>query len=1374
MIFRTLRTAPLVLLLLLLGVGDMTAQKKPFDSPSFPETFGPNNVGREFYLAFPANLETGPAAEKYVRLYISSPVATNVDIYASGLYKGSITTIPNDIVTFDLSSAEAQLLVYDGNGVPVPDDKIYRGQAVKIIADDPIIVYGMNRTSFTSDGLLALPVNALGRQYVVAAAASNVPRADYDLPSQFMVTAPYDATTVSIKYPYRSPNHAEGETVTITLNEGDVYSVMSTGFKGDMTGAYIQANNPIAVTAGQNCTYLPDENYPACDHITEMLIPVEAWGKAYHAVPFQNRTRGDTYRIFAGEPNANVYVNGVLFATIPSVGGQVSSGWVTYREEAVRALDFTSDKRIFVAQYNNSQTYDGGSASDPFYTILSPIEQFQTEFIFTTPGNSFPTYFVNIVGDSLTIENAEITKVAPENWQRAVTLPSAKQYTFPTIIDGKKYLGLNFPISDGVYRIRSTGPMGGYIYAGGAFDSFGYPLAVVTTDQSKPDEDPPTITGEPDCSGFVSGSVKDWPNDVAIRTNLNSVELALESFNYKLERDRIRAGVDRTISYTLTVVNPNQDAMAILVAIDNAGNTSYDTVHYAARNVAITPNPLVFSDSYLNERKTLDVTVRNNGGRSIDIKELLLQKGTEGFDIVTPEGAFSLDPGEEIKATISFEKGTEGQFSDSLGFSDSCGTFWVILLRGKTVAPIIKVSDWDFGQQPIGQPAFHDLTIENTGTGILIVDGFVGTALPTAEFSLPNGDPAFPLNISAGGSQLVKVRFIPTAEAAYSDQMEFSHNAPPHPDNDPIGFVEGEGILATIVGTPKIWDPKRVLTGPYRGQVVIRNEGTDAATIKGVLAWKGDQADFAILNPEDFSNATLNARDSIIVDVSFTPQVVGNRSARIYYNVNNDLQDSTAFSDLSGIGLVPSLITHDLTFDPMNIGSPEVMKTVTFELNPTVTFRDTVWIEDFEFVSDNNGAGKDDFRYDPVPGGFPIVLIPNVNESVTINAYFSATRGGARNASLKAITRDGVDTTSFWDGVGVAQDAGVNIRATAASSLCLGEIDSIDVTIESVGDVPLTITEITIDDPNNEFEFDVDPAVPMQIPPGETRTLKVYFTPVLTGVRTATLSVKSNDPVNPTADIELSGEAQEFVIPGQLLLTGTDPKSGLAVMGQEMTATVRVDAPLDPLMANGYRVVFTYNPKQLIEPNDVNDIKLNQLLHPAGSTVMIDPASTPGRLILDVTTPSPLVGQGELFGVPFGVVFDTALTREIQVEFEFAGAECTSIDIESTSHGVTPLCGLNLRLIELVPGAKFALTGATPNPINSDLGEVEYSLGLDGDTRVEIYDATGNFVAALVDQYQEPGVYRVQFDASRLPSGVYYCVLKSGHYVESKPMTVAQ
>jgi hypothetical protein len=46
----------------------------------------------------------------------------------------------------------------------------------------------------------------------------------------------------------------------------------------------------------------------------------------------------------------------------------------------------------------------------------------------------------------------------------------------------------------------------------------------------------------------------------------------------------------------------------------------------------------------------------------------------------------------------------------------------------------------------------------------------------------------------------------------------------------------------------------------------------------------------------------------------------------------------------------------------------------------------------------------------------------------------------------------------------------------------------------------------------------------------------------------------------------------------------------------------------------------------------------------------------------------------------------------------------------------------------------------------------------------------GKEIATLVDEEKNPGSYEVKFDASNLPSGVYFYKIKAGEFTQTKKM----
>jgi len=47
---------------------------------------------------------------------------------------------------------------------------------------------------------------------------------------------------------------------------------------------------------------------------------------------------------------------------------------------------------------------------------------------------------------------------------------------------------------------------------------------------------------------------------------------------------------------------------------------------------------------------------------------------------------------------------------------------------------------------------------------------------------------------------------------------------------------------------------------------------------------------------------------------------------------------------------------------------------------------------------------------------------------------------------------------------------------------------------------------------------------------------------------------------------------------------------------------------------------------------------------------------------------------------------------------------------------------------------------------------------------------SGNEIATLVNEEQSAGVYEIEFNASKLSSGVYFYQLKAGEFIETKKM----
>jgi uncharacterized delta-60 repeat protein len=84
---------------------------------------------------------------------------------------------------------------------------------------------------------------------------------------------------------------------------------------------------------------------------------------------------------------------------------------------------------------------------------------------------------------------------------------------------------------------------------------------------------------------------------------------------------------------------------------------------------------------------------------------------------------------------------------------------------------------------------------------------------------------------------------------------------------------------------------------------------------------------------------------------------------------------------------------------------------------------------------------------------------------------------------------------------------------------------------------------------------------------------------------------------------------------------------------------------------------------------------------------------------------------------------------------------------------------------------QYSLSQNYPNPFNP-VTVIRYSLIENRFVKLKVYDILGNEVATLVNEKQNAGSYSVDFDGSKLSSGIYFYKLQTDYFSEVKRMTL--
>ncbi|MBE0552035.1 MAG: T9SS type A sorting domain-containing protein [Ignavibacterium sp.] len=83
----------------------------------------------------------------------------------------------------------------------------------------------------------------------------------------------------------------------------------------------------------------------------------------------------------------------------------------------------------------------------------------------------------------------------------------------------------------------------------------------------------------------------------------------------------------------------------------------------------------------------------------------------------------------------------------------------------------------------------------------------------------------------------------------------------------------------------------------------------------------------------------------------------------------------------------------------------------------------------------------------------------------------------------------------------------------------------------------------------------------------------------------------------------------------------------------------------------------------------------------------------------------------------------------------------------------------------------FVLQQNYPNPFNPST-KISWQSPSGSHQLLKIYDALGNEVATLIDEYIPAGSYEIEFDAKNLSSGIYFYRLQADGFAETKKMTI--
>lgn len=380
-----------------------------------------------------------------------------------------------------------------------PEQTLVGPNSFRVQTTGPVAAYQFGpyccNYSFTNDASLLFPTPTLGTEYIYLGVPGwnfddpNDETAQHRIPASMTIIATRPNTDVTITLRPGVDVQADGarrvtiqgQTVTTTLQEGDVLDLMTALNRGgpagpgpDMSGARITATEPVAAFSGHLCTYVPEDS-GACDHLQEQLFPVDTWGNDFALVPTKRRAtnpnareavywkilaKDDGTRVALSSPFASLQALPPGFRGVPDCRDHLDGDAIrldageycefgTAGAVALRSSGPLMVMGIISGEGTTGNGLPGAHAGDPAIFLVPPTRQYRSAYSFLAPTTYFFDHVTVVTSPGASIELDGVTV----DMSGAETIPGADS------------IYLHLDIEDGPHRLRGSHPFGIVAYA---------------------------------------------------------------------------------------------------------------------------------------------------------------------------------------------------------------------------------------------------------------------------------------------------------------------------------------------------------------------------------------------------------------------------------------------------------------------------------------------------------------------------------------------------------------------------------------------------------------------------------------------------------------------------------------------------------------------------------------------------------------------------------------------------------------------------------------------------------------------------------------------------------------------------------------------
>jgi len=311
----------------------------------------------------------------------------------------------------------------------------------------------------------------------------------------------------------------------------------------------------------------------------------------------------------------------------------------------------------------------------------------------------------------------------------------------------------------------------------------------------------------------------------------------------------------------------------------------------ATQQLVCSPANLRFGSVGLSQSETQVVRLINTGKTSVTVSAIS-ESGSQ-FGVPGVNLPVTLAAGQSVALNVTFSPNTTGWIGGKVTFTSTASNPSLDLAVGGvgvhseplTVTP----STLSFGQVPVGTTASLSVTVTNPHSWTETVSG-----LQTAGLGFSVSGPSLPAKLTAGQSLTVSVSFAPKIAGEIGGRV----------------FISGPSMSIPLTGTGSTIGSLAVTPAKLSfGSVMIGETGTQTAILSAVggnvTISSGASSNAQFTLPGATFPVTINAGQSLQVNVAFTPKAAGTASAKVSFSSN--ASDSQASEPVAGTGTAPQV-----------------------------------------------------------------------------------------------------------------------------------------------------------------------------------------------------------------------------------------------------------------------------------------------------------------------------------------------------------------------------------------------------------------------------------------------------------------------------------